>query len=195
MAVKKNADGTVDKRTKEGKAIAERMAKARAAAAAKKAAATKKTTAKPAAKTTAKPVAKPAATKTSASGLSVTGNKKIGTLMKEFNKQFPYLRLKICYSYARDAVKKGESISGINVEKTLASVRRADSGGTISISGNKKIKSLEKEFDTVFGLYAQVCYTEKDGSRYYTSGSADEKTLAAFNAECEKNGCKKGEWK
>ena len=29
--VKKNADGTVDKRTKEGKAIAERMAKARAA--------------------------------------------------------------------------------------------------------------------------------------------------------------------
>lgn len=195
MAVKKNADGTVDKRTKEGKAIAERMAKARAAAAAKKAAATKKTTAKPAAKTTAKPAAKTAATKTSASGLSVTGNKKIGTLMKEFNKQFPYLRLKICYSYARDAVKKGESISGINVEKTLASVRRADSGGTISISGNKKIKSLEKEFDTVFGLYAQVCYTEKDGSRYYTSGSADEKTLAAFNAECEKNGCKKGEWK
>lgn len=31
MAVKKNADGTVDKRTKEGKAIAERMAKARKA--------------------------------------------------------------------------------------------------------------------------------------------------------------------
>lgn len=31
MAVKRNADGTVDKRTKEGKAIAARMAKARAA--------------------------------------------------------------------------------------------------------------------------------------------------------------------
>ena len=29
--VKRNADGTVDKRTKEGKAIAERMAKARKA--------------------------------------------------------------------------------------------------------------------------------------------------------------------
>lgn len=137
----------------------------------------------------------PVATKTSTNDLSVTGNKKIGTLMKEFNKKFPYLRLKICYSYARDAVKKGESISGIDVDKTLASVRRADSGGDISISGNKKIKSLEKEFDTVFGLYAQVCYTEKDGHRYYTSGSADEKTLAGFNAECEKNGCKKGEWR
>lgn len=178
--------------------------------AAKKAAPAKKTAAKPAAKkATSKPAAKPVAkkvaakpvvkktapAKTSATELSVTGNKKIGTLQKEFNKKFPYLRLKICYSYARQAVAKGETISGIDPDKTLASVRRADSGGDISISGNKKIKSLEKEFDTVFGLYAQVCYTSKEGSRYYTSGSNDEKTLASFNAECEKNGCKKGVWK
>lgn len=178
--------------------------------AAKKAAPAKKTAAKPAAKkttakSTAKPVAKKVAAKpvvkktapakTSATELSVTGNKKIGTLQKEFNKKFPYQRLKICYSYARQAVAKGETISGIDPDKTLASVRRADSGGDISISGNKKIKSLEKEFDTVFGLYAQVCYTSKEGSRYYTSGSNDEKTLASFNAECEKNGCKKGVWK
>lgn len=178
--------------------------------AAKKAAPAKKTAAKSAAKkATSKPAAKPVAkkvaakplvkktapAKTSATELSVTGNKKIGTLQKEFNKKFPYLRLKICYSYARQAVAKGETISGIDPDKTLASVRRADSGGDISISGNKKIKSLEKEFDTVFGLYAQVCYTSKEGSRYYTSGSNDEKTLASFNAECEKNGCKKGVWK
>lgn len=174
---------------------------------AKKATPAKKTAAKPAAKkSAAKPAAKPvvkkattakkaAPAKTATSELSVTGNKKIGTLMKEFNSKFPYLRLKICYSYARQAVAKGESISGIDPDKTLASVRRADSGGDISISGNKKIKSLEKEFDTVFGLYAQVCFTESDGHRYYTSGSNDEKTLASFNAECEKNGCKKGVWK
>lgn len=169
--------------------------------------AAKKTVVKPAVKktTTAKTVAKkttsakPAVKKTAPAKttveLSVTGNKKIGTLMKEFNKQFPYLRLKICYSYARNSVAKGESISGIDVDKTLASVRRADSGGDISISGNKKIKSLEKEFDTVFGLYAQVCYTTKDGKRYYTSGSADEMTLSAFNKKCEADGCKKGVWK
>jgi len=217
MPVKKTQSGTVDKRTKEGKAIAERMAKARAAIGTAKPG--KKTAAKTATKTTAKP-ASTRATKTATSAitksitqsvlsslfktpskpaasseLSVTGNKKIGTLMKEFNKKFPYLRLGIYYSYARQAVKKGESIKIIDVDKTLASVRRADSGGDISISGNKKIKSLEKEFDTVFGLYCQVCFTEKDGHRYYTTGSTDEKTLAAFNAECEKNGCKKGEWK
>ena len=205
MPVKKTQSGTVDKRTKEGKAIAERMAKARAAIGTSKPAkktasklatkASSKAAAKPAAKPATKVTAKPAAKPSASAELSVSGNKKIGTLMKEFNKKFPYLRLKICYSYARQAVAKGESISGIDVNKTLASVRRADSGGDISISGNKKIKSLEKEFDTVFGLYCQVCFTEKDGHRYYTSGSNDEKTLAAFNAECEKKGCKKGEWK
>lgn len=36
------------------------------------------------------------------------------------------------------AVAKGESISGNDEDKTLASVRRADSGGDISISGNKR---------------------------------------------------------
>lgn len=155
--------------------------------AAKKATATTKKTATKAA---AKPAAKPVEKKTNE--ISVSGNKKIGTLQKEFNKKFPYIRLGIYYSYARQAVAKGETITQIDADKTLASVRRADSGGDISISGNKKIKSLEKEFDTVFGLYAQICYTTAEGKRYYTSGSDDEKTLASFNAECEKDGCKKG---
>jgi hypothetical protein len=155
--------------------------------------AAKKTTAKPAAKkTTTKPAAKSAA---KATEISVTGNKKIGTLRKEFNKKFPFIRLGIFYSYAREQVAKGESITNIDVDKTLASVRRADSGGDISISGNKKIKTLEKEFDTVFGLYAQVCYTTAEGKRHYTSGSDDEMTLSAFNELCEKNGCKKDEWR
>ena len=77
----------------------------------------------------------------------------------------------------------------------MASVRRADSGGDISISGNKKIKSLEKEFDTVFGLYCQVCYTTGEGKRYYTSGGSDDMTLASFNEYCELKGYEKGAWK
>ncbi len=169
---------------------------------------TKKTTAKTAAKktTTAKPAAKKpaaAAKKTTtakpvvkSTEITVSGNKKVGTLRKEFNARFPYLNLWVCYSYGRDMVKKGETLSArVPDDRTLASVRRADSGGDISISGNKKIKSLEKEFDTVFGLYCQVCYTNSVGDRFYTSGSCDDKTLATFNAECEKNGSKKGLWK
>ncbi len=202
MAVKRNTDGTIDKRTKEGKAIAERMAKARAARA--KTSTTKKSTSSTTKKTTTAKktitvnktttaTKKTTSSATSAAAaITVNGNKKIGTLQKEFNKKFPYLRLGIFYSYARQQVKKGETITQIDGDKTLASVRRADSGGTISIAGNKKISSLEKEFDTAFGLYAQVCYTDKDGKRYYTSGSSDAMTLSAFNALCEKNGCKKG---
>ena len=123
--------------------------------------------------------------------ISVRGNKKIGTLQKEFNKKFPYLQLCIFYSYMRNESSKTQ----LPEDKTLASVRRADSGGDISISGNKKIKSLEKEFDTVFGLYAQVCYYNSEGKGYYTSGSDDEKTLASFNAECEAKGCLKGKYR
>ena len=153
--------------------------------AARKATTTKKTTT---AKNTTKPTVK-------TSEISVTGNKKIETLCKEFNKKFPYLQLCIFYSYARQQVVKGESITPIDRSKTLASVRRANSGGDISISGNKKIKSLEKEFDTVFGLYCQVCYYTPEGKGVYTSGANDDKTLAAFNADCEKRGCPKDKWK
>lgn len=159
--------------------------------------AAKKPTAKPAAKktVTAKPAAKKAVAAKPAvkksTEISVNGNKKIGTLQKEFNKKFPYLQLCLFYSYMRNEKTKTQ----LPEDKTLASVRRADSGGDISISGNKKIKSLEKEFDTVFGLYAQVCYYNPEGKGFYTSGAADEKTLSAFNAECEERGCVKGKYR
>ncbi len=151
----------------------------------------KKTTTKT---TKTKVAAKSTVTK-STTEITVSGNKKIGTLQKEFNKKFPYLRLGIYYSYARDQVKKGETIHQISGDKTLAQVRRADGGGSISISGNKRVGTLEKEFDTVFGLYCQVCYTDSTGHRYYTSGSSDTYTLSAFNKKVEAEGGKKGEWK
>ena len=157
---------------------------------AKKTTATKTTTKKT---TTTKPTAK-TATK-SAVEISVTGNKKVGTLMKEFNKKFPYLRLCISDITAQEAQTKGVLLYNLAENKTLASVRRVNSSGDISISGNKKVKSLEKEFEKVFGLYAQVCFTSAEGIRYYTLGSYDDKTLASLNEECEKDGCKKGVWK
>ena len=182
-ATKKTTSKPAAKKTTTAKSTTKKAATTKTIA---KKTTTTKTTTKAAAKTTTKKVVTKKAVE-----ISVTGNKKIDTLRKEFNKQFPYLRLGLYYSYMRNESTK-TPLSG---DKTLASVRRADSGGDISIAGNKKIKTLEKEFDTVFGLYAQVCYTDADGSRYYTGSSSDEKTLASFNEECEKNGCKKGVWK
>lgn len=111
----------------------------------------KKTTTKT---TKTKVAAKSTVTK-STTEITVSGNKKTGTLQKEFNKKFPYLRLGIYYSYARDQVKKGETIHQISGDKTLAQVRRADGGGSISISGNKRVGTLEKEFDTVLDYTAK----------------------------------------
>ena len=182
-AAKKTTAKSAAKKTTPAKSTTKKAATTKTTA---KKTTTAKTTAKAAAKTSTKKVVTKKAVE-----ISVTGNKKIDTLRKEFNKQFPYLRLGLYYSYMRNESSK-TPLSG---DKTLASVRRADSGGDISIAGNKKIKTLEKEFDTIFGLYAQVCYTDADGSRYYTGSSNDEKTLASFNEECEKNGCKKGVWK
>ena len=146
-------------------------------------------------KKTTKSATKPAA-KTS-NELSVSGNKKVETLMKEFTKKFPYLRLRI---YSGEAKKVSGSLTPyrVDISKTLASVRdKSAKGGEISIFGNKKIKTLEAEFDSVFGLYAQVCYSESynaSGEGYITTGSDDEYTLSAFNEKCEKKGCKKDNW-
>lgn len=126
-----------------------------------------------------------------ATEISVTGNKKIATLQKEFNEKFPYLRIGIFPITAKATVAKGGTINQLSGDMTIAKVRTKTAPGDISISGNKLISSLEKEFETIFGLYAQVCYTEKDGGRYYTSGYADSMTLSAFNKKCEANGCKK----
>lgn len=172
----------------------------------------KTTTAKPAAKktttvkktTTAKPVAKktttakPAAKKVVApkpTALSITGNKKIETLKKEFNKMFPYLSIRICYPAAKKDFMRMGICYEVQNYKTIADVRWVDSKGDISIAGNKKIKTLEKEFEEMLGLFVKVCYQETVDCYYPIHGNGLEYTLSAYNTLCEKKGCKKGYWK
>lgn len=124
--------------------------------------------------------------------LNIIGTKKIDTIQREFTALYPYLNICFFDSSAREIVAKGGSIQQLDSSKTLASVRRKGTIGEVSIKGNKKISTVEKELDTAFGLYVQICYTDSDGSGYYTSGSQDEKTLSAFNDECKKDGCIKG---
>lgn len=130
-----------------------------------------------------------------ADGISVTGNKKVETLVKEFNKKYPYIRLGIFPMEAKKTVASGGTIYAVDFSKTIAAVRSKNNPGEITITGNKLVKTLEKEFEEIFGLFAQVCYTTKEGKRYYTSGATDTMTLNAFNKKCEADGCKKDEWK
>ena len=127
--------------------------------------------------------------------ITTTGSKKVATLQKEFNNNYPYLRLKICPFTEKAKVAKVKSIYGVDITKTLSEVRTKKGAGEISFTGSRLVGNIEKEFENVFGLYAQICFTEKDGARRYTSGSDDKKSLAALNREKAAAGCKKGEWK
>lgn len=127
--------------------------------------------------------------------ISVTGNKKVETLMKEFNKKYPYLQLCIFPIEAKKIVEGGGgSITPVDRSKTIASVRSKVAPGDVTITGNKKVRTLEKEFEQVFGLYAQVCYYTSDGKGKYTGGDYDNMTLTALNKKIEERGGKKDIW-
>lgn len=125
-----------------------------------------------------------------ATEVTVTGNKKVETLMKEFNKKFPYLQLCIFPL----SMKKASTKTPVDRSLTIASVRSKTAPGEISINGRKLVKTLESEFESIFGLYAQVCYYDKAGKGYYTSGTYDNMSLTSLNEEIEKKGGVKDKW-
>lgn len=126
--------------------------------------------------------------------ITTTGSKKVATLMKEFNQNFPFLRLKICGPESKDLVAQGKTIYGVDISKTLSEVRTKKGTGEISFTGSKNVGTIEKEFEKIFGLYVQICYTTKDGKRYYTSAAEDKKSLSSLNKEKESLGCQKNKW-
>ena len=115
--------------------------------------------------------------------------------MKQFNENFPCLRINIHSSEMAKKAENGETIYRLDIEKTLSDVREKKGSGKISLSGRKNVKTIEKEFDEIFGLYVQICWTSSDGSKYYTTGSDDSKSLTALNREKKAEGAKKNVWK
>jgi len=122
-----------------------------------------------------------------ANEVSVTGNKKLKTLYKEFNKNFPYIRLRV---YPLSEKVKSTQHSH-DPEKRISEVRTKTSPGDISIHGRTHAGNLEENFEKIFGLYAQVCWTESDGSRYYTTGAKDKMSLSQLSKLGEKEGWNK----
>ena len=93
--------------------------------------------------------------------VALHGWKKINTIRKEFNEEFSYLRLSIFPSDQREKSRK----IPFNGEQSLASVREIDNSRDINVHGRALVKTIEKQFDEIYGLYAQVCYTEENGKR------------------------------
>jgi hypothetical protein len=122
------------------------------------------------------------------SAISITGQKKIATLQREFNEHHPYLGLMLFTSeeYAKSA--KGEAIRPISGEFTIASVREKKSTEELSIHGNMLVKTLESRIRDVYGLYAQVCIMTDQGRRAYTGESHDDYSLSELNKRQQSKG-------
>lgn len=120
--------------------------------------------------------------------VSTNGRKKIETLMKEFNANFPYLNLTI------GSMGEDSKFRSCDRTKTLSEIRLKKGSGEVSFSGRKKVETIEKEFHNNFGLTVQICYTTKDGKGYYTAESDNKKTLTELNREKEARGCQKDIW-
>ena len=120
--------------------------------------------------------------------ISTNGRKKVSTLMKEFNANFPYLLIHI------GSMDSKKTFHRCDISKTLSEVRTKKGSGEISFSGRKKVSTIEREFSKVFGLTSQIMYYSSEGKRFYTSGSDDSKTLTALNREKAAVGCKKNKW-
>jgi hypothetical protein len=127
--------------------------------------------------------------------VTTTGSKKLKTIKKEFNKHFPYLSIHFHSSDVAKIAKKGGSLPQLDSDKTLSEVREKKGSGKISLTGRKKVKTVEEEFDEIFGLFVQVTWRTGEGGYFYSNGGrTDELTLTALNREKEAQGCEKGKW-
>jgi len=118
--------------------------------------------------------------------VNVVGNKKIETVMKEFTAKFPYLMLIIFPLTEKNKKPK----TPYKYSKKISEVRTKINPGKISIHGRTKVNNLESAFEEIFGLYVQVCYTTKDGGKFFTSGRLDSMGLTELNRYGESQGWK-----
>jgi hypothetical protein len=127
------------------------------------------------------------------SEIKITGKKKIKTIQKELDEQFPYLFIEFFTPDEWEKYKKGERMKPISKELTLVEARTKTpkESSSISIHGSTLVGNLESNFIEEYGLYAQICYANKEGKRYYTAGDMDKASLTKLNNYFEKKGYKK----
>ena len=112
-----------------------------------------------------------------ATDLTMTGSKKVKTIVREFSDKFNYLSL----------VFKKANNHPIDDEKKLSEVREKN-GGELSIVGHLTVGSLERRFLENYGLNVQVVCQSKDGKIHNTKGEADGRTLSAQNEAAKEEG-------
>ncbi len=123
--------------------------------------------------------------------LKIDGRMKIETVQKEFNTIYSFLRLGIYAHEEKAKSAAGQPITQLPATTSIAEARTVKNPGDVSVHWLKKVSKLEAEFEEVYGLYVQVCFTTSDGKRGYTSGKLDDLSLSDLNKFGESNGWQK----
>jgi hypothetical protein len=121
--------------------------------------------------------------------VSTNGRKKVSTLMKEFNANYPYL---ILILGTKDS--KG-TFYQCDINKTLSQVRTKKGSGKISFTGSKNVGTIERDFLKIFGLTVQIGYISSEGKNFYSTGTMDKQSLTKYNNSRAAKKAKKGVWK
>ncbi len=116
-----------------------------------------------------------------ATDITVTGNKKIKSVRKDFTEKFNFLHIRF---YSDD--KKF-----VDDNATIASIRKVSNKGDLSIVGNLGVGTLESRCEELYGFNVEVMLAKKAGKGYSTSktdANHDSMTLSKLNTFAKENG-------
>jgi hypothetical protein len=123
--------------------------------------------------------------------LRIDGRMNIEAVQKEFNAIYPFIRLGIYAPEEKAKSEAGQPIAQLPANTSIADARKVRNPGEVSIHWLKKVAKLEQEFEEIYGLYVQVCFTIADGKRGYTSKKLDDLSLSDLNKFGESQGWQK----
>lgn len=121
--------------------------------------------------------------------ITVTGQKKIATLQREFTEKFPFLGIRLFSEEEWKKSLRGDKIKALPTDQTIAKVRTRQHAEPISIHGRTKVSTLEEQFRERYGLNCQVVVHKKGAStKSYTTGEMDSLGLTELNRRLETSG-------
>ena len=112
--------------------------------------------------------------------LAIKDSRTIAEVQKDFNRQFPYLKLEFFDAVHKDKAPSPKS-KMFPHDKKLLSCRKVHLDGTLDLNPEFTVSQLENELWNKFGLSAQVF--RKSGNLWIETSLTDSWTLERQNEE------------
>ncbi len=112
--------------------------------------------------------------------INITDDKKISLVQEEFNTMFPFLRLEF-FSNRHNSHQGSNKKDMLNADLTLMQCRKKHNEGELVLRENMRVTEIEKSFQHIFGLAAQVF--RKSGKSWIETTVTDDWTLKQQNDE------------